>query len=424
MGVRRPSFIPYPDGVHDSKFSDERGGAPGVCYRPAEMRLSQPPWLFVCAATPALGCASAPEHAKPQISATQGQEAKPGETATEAHADTSADTTTETATEPDFRSLAPHATFAALVDAARMPDETRRTDSDAGCLLAGETRFPFPADVLVAARPPAAAQAPLTSTLEEAAGPPTVLSAWGMQPGEALDLSLVAFTTTSASTQQRPVLALFLTAQGIYARGASPEVRAQPKAMTLDQASALLASIPTERAPVVYVSAEAKIPLSDLRALLRALPASFEAALAVALPKGSRLPAPTAPSQTESGDSFCPNGLPAPAASEREGDLSAEALRAAIPLLRDAVPRCAADGGARAALGGKLTLSLRIDEAGRVRHACLAQDEIGEPLLRRCIAQSAREISFAVPSPAGSVDLELPLALAAGGPAAQRPICE
>jgi hypothetical protein len=161
-----------------------------------------------------------------------------------------------------------------------------------------------------------------------------------------------------------------------------------------------------------------------VRALLATVPVHFEVALAVALPKGSRLPPQPTAAGGDARESFCPKGLSQPAAGEAEGDLSASALRDALTPLRAAAATCAASSGGRAVLGGRMSLSLRIGADGRVREACISRDEIGEAMLRRCIAESARELVFPTPDPAGSVDVELPLDLALEGPAAQRPLCD
>jgi hypothetical protein len=188
----------------------------------------------------------------------------------------------------------------------------------------------------------------------------------------------------------------------------------------MDDAAAgtLLTQLPEPA--IVYVSAEAGVQLSRLVAALRSVPNRFEVALAVALPKGTRLPAPAAASSELS----CPDGLPAPADSEPEGSLDPAQLRAVLAPLRDASLSCALSAGGRALQGGRLELGIRIGADGRPRDVCTVRDAIGEALLRRCVVAAARELQFPAPNPPGFVDVQLPLELALEGPAAQRALCE
>jgi hypothetical protein len=180
----------------------------------------------------------------------------------------------------------------------------------------------------------------------------------------------------------------------------------------------LLAQLPD---PVIaYVTAESAITLEQIANVLRSLPNRFEVALAVVLPKGTRLPAATERSQ----ELLCPEGLSEPKDDESEGSLDPAALRSVLAPLRDAALKCALSTGGQALQGGRLELGLRIGADGRARELCMVRDAIGELVLRRCVIEAARALKFPAPSPVGFVDVQLPLELALTGPAAQRALCE
>jgi hypothetical protein len=324
------------------------------------------------------------------------------------------------ATATDPRELPLHATFADLVDAARKLDESASGHSAAGCLLRAGKHFSLQAEIAAGVRPLPSAPAELVSALEQAAGPAAVLSVWGSQPGETLEIALTAFTLTTTRAATEPALAVFLTRKGAYLRGASTVVRAHPESMPIATLGTWLGQAPLADAHTLYVSAEAAIPLEAVQALLTLVPEHFEVALAVALPKATRLPAAVRPSH----ELLCPEGLPELGADEAEGSLPTPALLRTLAPLRDAALACALSTGGRASLGGHLRLALRIGKDGRPSELCLSQDEISEPLLRRCIVESARGFRFPAPSPVGFVDVELPLQLTLAGPSQQRPLCE
>jgi hypothetical protein len=316
------------------------------------------------------------------------------------------------------RVLPQHATFADVVDLARNLDAANHTQSQEGCLLAVGPAARFGADVSAATRPLADAPKELATLLLRAAGPPTIFTAWGSTPGELPDIALAAFTTTTPASAKASALAMFLTSQGVFLRGAQLPLRAHPDALDLGAAGAVLAQVPD---PVIaYVSAESAIPVEQLAAALRSVPNRFEVALAVVLPKGTRLPAVAERSQ----ELLCPDGLPEPQSDEPEGSLDPAALRAELTPLRDAALRCALATGGQALQGGRLELGLRIGADGRPRELCIVRDAIGEAVLRRCVIEAARALKFPLPSPTGFVDVQLPLELALTGPAAQRPLCE
>jgi hypothetical protein len=368
--------------------------------------------LACVAALYCASCASTPAKA-PETSATAANSAAPQTPLT------------PQATEPasgrasvDARDLPPHATFADVVDAARALDDSGQTAADEPrCLLDLRGPARLAADVAVGARPLAPAPLVLASALNDAAGPASVFSAWGTTPGEAL--ALVAFTTTTPAAARAPAIAAILTPEGVSVRAAHMAVRAHPEPLSIEATASLLAEL--EPPAIVYVSAEAAIPLERVAALLRALPERFEVALAVALPKGTRLPAPERAPSTEL---TCPDGLPAPRPDEPEGELDPAALRGALGPLKEQALACALSTGGRALLGGKLTLGLRVNADGKLDPLCMLQDTIGESLLRRCVIEAARALRMPAPEPRGFVDVHLPLELALLGPTAQRALCE
>jgi hypothetical protein len=304
------------------------------------------------------------------------------------------------------------------VDLARNLDAANHTQSQEGCLLASTPVAKLAADVLIATRPLPDAPKELATILLRAAGPPAILSAWGNTPGELPDVALAAFTTTTSGSAKAAPVGLIVTGKGVFLRGAQLPLRAHPEALDVGAAGALLAQLPDP--VIVYVSAESLVPIEQVVAALRSIPNRFEVALAVVLPKGTRLPASTERSQ----ELLCPEGLPEPQADEPEGSLDAAALRPVLAPLRDAALQCALSTGGVALLGGKLELGLRIGADGRPRELCMVRDAIGELILRRCVIEAARGLKFPAPSPTGFVDLQLPLELALTGPSAQSALCE
>jgi len=116
--------------------------------------------------------------------------------------------------------------------------------------------------------------------------------------------------------------------------------------------------------------------------------------------------------------------LPAPADDEPEGSLAPATLREVLAPLRERALACAMSTGGAALQGGRLELGMRIGLDGRARTLCMVRDSIGEVVLRRCVIEAARALQFPPPSPAGFVDLQLPLELAIAGPPPQRALCE
>ncbi|HEX7477533.1 MAG TPA: hypothetical protein VF331_06980 [Polyangiales bacterium] len=370
------------------------------------MRARVPAVLCVLA----LGCGAA--EPRSATTAARAQAGAPDPTAQAAGVAANSGTT-------DLRQLPAYPSFADLVDAARRLDDTGQTHGAAACLLRGERSLRFEADVSAGVRPLPAAPAELVSLLDKAAGPIAVLSSWGASAGESSPVTLVALTTTTTAALTQPSVTVFLTSKGAYLRCADSVCRAHPEAMPLTAAVSWLAQVGAP-STTVYVSAEAAVALAQVRELLRTLPARYEVALAVALPKGTRLP-PPAP---QSGELLCPDGLAELAADAQEGDLPVPVLQSALAPLHDAALSCALATGGRASLGGRLLLDLRIAPDGSVTALCLEHDEIGELALRRCLVESARSLRFPKPEPSGFVDLSVPLQLQLQGPTAQRALCE
>lgn len=243
------------------------------------------------------------------------------------------------------------------------------------------------------------------------------------QPGDDLDLALEraasvnllslygrygdtpgapTFAAFSAAPPSREAVALIATDQGYYVRGTSagaPRVDRRPLATAL----AALAASPSA---TLFVAAEAHVPLSELARALAAVGAQPQpAVLAVNLAPGTALPEPPA----VPGDALCPDGLGETEAPQ--GELSVAALQGGLAGLRERAPDCLGEADARGAAGGKLELALRIGAAGQVETACIASDDTGDARLRACLLREARELAFPAPSPPGSVDVLLPLAL-------------
>jgi hypothetical protein len=317
----------------------------------------------------------------------------------------------------DIRRLPHPGTFADLVDVARFADTAGQAHSESGCLVKGTEATRLEADLLPGARPLPHPLQELAPLVAGAAGSVTLLSAWGNVQGELADVILLSFTTTTPKAVKVPILALFMTRNGTYVRGSEPVVRAHSEALTTTAATALLTQL--SGPATVYVTAEADLPLGALTELLRSVPNRFELALAVALPKGTRLPEAPAPAR----ELLCPEGLPVPGRTDREGELDTGSAQAAVTPLREAALSCALATGGRALLGGRLVLAMRVGADGKARELCFVSDDVAEPMLRRCLISAARDL--ALPAPRGGfADLNVPLDITLEGPTAQRASCE
>ena len=320
------------------------------------------------------------------------------------------------------RALDDNATFGDLVRTARVLIRARKADSSAGCLLARETAgYSLRADLMPALDGLPDAPAELDSQLQRATGPLRALTAFGPTAGGDAALTLAAFTATTAQAVHAPVLAIALSDEGVYLRYGATNASDADGPMPIDALGARVLAAPGNAGATLYVTAEAAIGVGELMQLLRALPDDREVVLAIVLPPDTTLPK-TAPSLAPDTDR-CPLGLPEIDAAAPQGDLSREAVLAAIAPLRAQAQDCldAARGAARA--GGRVVVALRVAGDGKVARACMLNDAIGDAPLAACVLEGARELRFAAPAPAGVVDVHLPLSLQPAGIAATRALC-
>lgn len=321
----------------------------------------------------------------------------------------------------DPRELSGQAHFGDLVRLAEELDSSGNGHSETGCLLRGTEPLHFEADLSLSVRPLPPASEHAKEVMDDRSGALTVVSPWGTIGGAQNDLSdaiLLPFTTTSPSAVKLPTVALFAATDGVYLRGAKALLPGAPTtALSPDEVGSWLARI--QQPSAVYVTAERAVELRKLNELLKLVPNRHEVALAVALPKATRLPAPPA----DSSEGKCAQGLPEPAAGEVEGSLDVAAVQSAFAPLRAAALTCATNTGGKALLGGKLVLALRIGADGRAREACFVQDAIAEPVLRRCLLSSVRDLHLPAPKPTGFADVHLPLQIELAGPQPQRASC-
>jgi len=299
-------------------------------------------------------------------------------------------------------------------------DSSGNGHSESGCLLRGSEPLHFDADLSLSVRPLPPVSEHAKEVMDDRSGAITVVSPWATVGGQAepSDAILLPFTTTSPGAVRLPTVALFATREGVYLRAAKGVIPGLTKeAVSPEDAGAWLARV-TEPA-AVYVTAERALELRRLAELLKLVPNRHEVALAVALPKATRLPAAAA----DSGEGLCLQGLSEPAASEVEGSLEPAAAQRALAPLREAALSCALSSGGKALLGGKLVLALRVGPDGRAREACFVSDAIAEPLLRRCLLSSVRDLALPTPKPTGFADVHLPLQIELAGPKPQRASC-
>lgn len=318
---------------------------------------------------------------------------------------------------PARRALRASERFVDLVAATQALAASGAADSTTGCLVARDgDGFRLEADLLPAVRPLPEPPADLAAGL--AKGRVRVLSHWGQTGQGDYELALVGITTTPASAARAPATALLLTRQGVFLRHGERDADADDGPLALDALGARLVALPDR---VLYVTAERDVAIGDLHALLARLPFDRPVALAVALAPGTRIPEEPLPAKTS--EWLCQRGLPRLPRGTRTGELGTAAIATTLAPLREQGARCLAAATGPALAGGKLTLALRVDERGRVAHVCALASELADPALARCVIESARMLTFPVPSPAGSVDLHLPLELAPIGFALQRPVC-
>jgi hypothetical protein len=321
----------------------------------------------------------------------------------------------------DPREVAGQAHFGDLVRLAQELDSSGHGHSESGCLLRGTEPLHFEADLSLSVRPLPPVSEHAKEVMDERSGVLTVVSPWGTvgaAQSELADAILLPFTTTSPGAVKLPTVALFAARDGVYLRAAKGLLPGAPaSALSPDEAGSWLARIAEPAA--VYVTAERAFELRKLTELLKRVPNRHEVGLAVALPKGTRLPAAAA----DGGEGLCPQGLPEPAAGDAEGSLDASAAQSALAPLREAALSCALSSGGKALLGGKLVLALRISPEGRAREACFVSDAISEPMLRRCLLSSVHDLPLPAPKPNGFADVHLPLQIELAGPKPQLASC-
>lgn len=321
----------------------------------------------------------------------------------------------------DSRSLEAVGTFGALVGRVRELDQSEGEGSTEGCLLggtgSGERPYRLGADLSVAVRPLPVAPRRIGSRFSTAAASPRVLSVWGSR-GDG-GLGLVVFTSTPPLPEAE-LMVIALTERGLFlTHTGSPPAPSPP--FPLAELPARLAALAEPAA--VIVTADGATPLASLRALLGSL-SSLESpvALAVALPEGTRLPAPRR-SGSEEETGFCPEGLDPPPEDATEGTLDSAEIRAALaPFARDA-PSCFA-AARHGAVSGRYELTFRIESDGHVSSACAMADTARDAALRDCLLRRLGSIRFPRPQPAGFVDISLPVELAAAPIETQRPLCD
>lgn len=309
--------------------------------------------------------------------------------------------------------------FGDLVAGAQALASAGAGDSDKGCLFARDAdAFRLEADLLPAVRPLPDPPVDLATGLARTHGRVRTLSHWGQSGTGEYELALVGLTTTPASAARAPATAILLTRKGVFLRHAERDAVPEDGPLPLAGVGARLAGLSGH---ALYVTAERDVSIAEIHALLAQLPFDRPVALAVALAPGTRIPEEPKPALAP--EWSCPRGLPRPAKRSRPGEIGQSALAAALAPLRDEGARCLSTATGPALAGGKLTLALRVDEGGRVGHVCAIESTLADAALTRCVLESARMLVFPVPSPAGSVDLHLPLELSPLGFATQRPVC-
>jgi hypothetical protein len=233
-------------------------------------------------------------------------------------------------------------------------------------------------------------------------------------------LVLASFTALGPQSVRTLGVALLATDEGVYLRYSDAPASAADGPLPTQSAIAGLLAAPHNGAAVLYVTAEAAIPLAQLVELLRLLPAERPVALALALPAGTQVPV-TSPQQTAQ---VCADGLPPLAEGSAEGELDSREIVAALGPLKQAAQDCLQNAQGRARAGGRLVLALRIDKSGAVQESCAQEDAIGDAALAACVLASSRDLRFPAPRPPGPVDVLLPLSLVPTGSAQERALCE
>lgn len=341
-------------------------------------------------------------------------------------------TTPTTAEAPSHAQPAPHAQPVAATDApgglpldATFLDLLRaiqaRAEQPTGACLLRRTRAGFTVGAPLALATQGWPETPASLPTAEPEHRLHVLTRWGQLGGAEPGPLLIDVTGVPPAALQAPAVALLLDAGGaiqLLSTDAAPQRLADAHA-----SGAALVAATRRGIQSLFVTATRDTPVASIAALLEQVPDGAAVAFAIALPPGSRM-APVEPPASALHASVCPSGLPAPAADAQEGDLDRSALLAALEPLQPAAADCMQHAGVGAAAGGRITLAIRIGSAGQVTHACLVEDGIGDATLAACLSEHARSLRFPTPTPAGFVDVHLPLALSAPSSAPLRAYCE
>lgn len=262
----------------------------------------------------------------------------------------------------------------------------------------------------------------LAETLGATAMHARVLTRWGQRGGEPSDLLVATMTPLPPHAAVDPMVVMALTRSGVFLRETDAP-STTTTALSRDDAMVWLLAR-TARGPVtVIVTAEAETATTEVHALLHALPSSVRhVALAVALAANTRLPsnAPQAPDARV----HCPDGLPEPTQDAPEGDLPSASIMRSLTFIHEPLQRCLANTNGPGAVGGKVTLAIRIADTGNVSDTCLVEDAIHDNVLAACITETARSATFSRPHPVGFVDVHVPLSLSPVFDAPPRAVCE
>ena len=306
-----------------------------------------------------------------------------------------------------LRDLGADATFADVVRAARALSK-QAPPAPTHCLLSSKPPgYSLGAELMSALDPIPDPPAELDGALQNNPGRLGALSAWGVLGAPDASVVLASFTEIAPQDLQANPSALLLTETGVYLRSAARPSTEADGPLTADAAVNRLIEDGTLGIGPLFVSAEAAVPLATVAALLQALPSDRSIALAVALPPGTKLPAPDA----QLGALACPDGLPEVSDERAEGNLDASSLSAALRAVVPNAERCLGNARGPGRAGGLLMVALRIGPNGAVEHACAVGGDLTDPSLVACVIDVARNARYPAPSPAGFVDVHAPLRL-------------
>lgn len=320
------------------------------------------------------------------------------------------------------RAIDQPATFAGLVTAANTLTERGEGSTESACLLRRPQRRGWPwileAEVAASVRPLPEPPEDLDARLAVSGQPVLVITRWAQLGLRSYDIALASFTDAPPTLGQ-PAEVLLLTDRGLYRRRTDQRVSAGrfgPR--PLPERGAPILDL--EEGLLVFVTAEAGVPLGRLRRLLAALPEGSHVAFATALGEEIRVPDPP-PTPPDRGTGLCPDGLPAPPPGSVMGQIGAEQVIGALDPLRQRARACFETEVPTQAPGGLMTLMIRIGPDGGVSETCLLEDDLGGTALRNCVLEAARASRFPAPQPEGYVDVQIPLRFQ---PTYQRALCE